>query len=126
MAQGAIDSDWDDAEQPPRKVFDEAVEDLDCDLGAGSIAIDLVTRQPLYVHEQVAHDLYAYYDREGFDLFSYKSHPYLPVGPTDAVYECVYIAHDPQQAHNAGKTYDFPEGRLMKVPLAEAWEDNDA
>lgn len=25
---------------------------------------------------------------------------------------------------NAGKTYDYPEGRLMKIPLAEAWNDD--
>jgi hypothetical protein len=122
---GAIDNEFDEAEQSPKKVFEEAIEELDCDLEAGSVALDLVTRQPLYVHEHVADDLYEYYERDGFDLYSYKSHPSLPVEPTDSVFECVYIAHDPQQAHNAGKCYDFPEGRLMKVPLAEAWDDDD-
>jgi hypothetical protein len=125
MADGAIDNDWETAEQSTEEAMDAAIADLDNKLAAGSVAIDLVTRQPLYVHQQVAETLVEYYEREDFDLYSYKSHPYLPVRMTDRVFECVFIAHDPQQAHNAGKTYDYPAGRLMKVPLKETWEDDD-
>lgn len=122
---GAIDNEFADAEQSPTEAMDAAVAELDAELTAGSVALDLVTRQPLFVRRQVADDLIEYYQENDFDLFSYKSHPYLPVRPDDRAFECVYIAHDPQQAHNAGKTYDFPEGRLMKVPIAEAWGDDD-
>lgn len=121
---GAIDNDWSVSERLPREILEEAVADLDRELTPGSVALDLVTRQPLFIHEQVAEDLVEYYEREEFDLFSYKTHPYLPVSLDDRVFECVFIAHDPQQAHNAGKCYDYPEGRLMKLPIAEAWDDN--
>lgn len=124
MSGGAIDNDWSDSERATREVLESAVEDLDRELSAGSIALDLVTRQPLFVHEQVADDLVEYYEREEFDLFSYKTHPYLPVSLDNRVFECVFISGDPQQAHNAGKCYDYPEGRLMKLPIAEAWDDS--
>lgn len=119
---GAIDHEWSDSERSSREVLETAVEGLDREVAPGSVAIDLVTRQPLYIHEQVADSLVGYYEREGFDLFSYKTHPYPPVRLDDRVFKCAFIAHDPQKAHNPGKTYDYPEGRLMKVPLAEAWE----
>ncbi len=61
---------------------------------AGSIALDLVTRQPLFVHEQVADDLVEYYEREEFDFYSYKTHPYLPVSLDDRVFEYVFISGD--------------------------------
>lgn len=124
MSEGAIDRDWSESERAIEETLAAAIADKDTELSAGSIAIDLVTRQLLYIHKQVSDNLVEYYEKEGFDLNSYKSHPYLPVTTTDAVYECVFIAHDPQQAHNAGKTYAYPRGRLMKVPLAEAWEDD--
>lgn len=124
MSGGAIDNDWSDSERSTREVLEAAVEDLDRELSAGSIALDLVTRQSLYIHEQVADDLVEYYEREEFDLFSYKTHPYLPISLEDRVFECVFISGEPQQAHNAGKTYDYPEGRLMKLPIAEAWDDS--
>lgn len=123
MSNGAIDNDWEDSERSTGEVMRAAIEDLDHELSAGSVAIDLVTSQPLYLHEQVADDLAEYKDENDFDLFSYKSHPYLPVRLDDRVFECVFVTHDPQQAHNSGKTYDYPEGRLMKLPLSEAWDD---
>lgn len=125
MTDGAIDNSFEESEQSAATAMNAAVADLDAELYAGAVAIDLVTRQPLFIRRQVADNLTEYYEENDFDLFSYKSHPYLPVRAEDRAFECVYIAHDPQQAHNAGKTYDFPEGRLMKVPVAEAWEDDD-
>lgn len=119
---GAIDNEWDESEKSGEETMLSKVREKDHALTAGSVAIDLVTRQPLYIHEKSAEDIVEYYEREGFDLFSYKSHPYLPVSLDDQVFECVFIGNDPQTAYNVGKTYDFPEGRLMKVPLAEAWD----
>lgn len=123
MSNGAIDNDWEDSELSTEASMLAAIEDLDHELSAGDVAIDLVTRQPLYLHEQVADDLAEYKEENDFDLFSYKTHPYLPVRLDDRVFECVFVTNDPSQAHNAGKTYDYPEGRLMKLPLAEAWND---
>lgn len=107
MSNGAIDNDWAASERSTEAVMTAAVEDLDHELSAGSVAIDLVE----------------YNEANDFDLFSYKSHPYLPVRLDDRVFQCVFVTHDPQQAHNSGKTYSFPEDRLMKIPLSEAWDD---
>lgn len=87
------------------------------------VGIVHLTRQPLFIHQKKADDLFEFYEDEGFDLYSYKTHPSLPVTVDDRVFESVFVLSDPQQAHNAGKTYSFPEGRLMKLPLAEVWDD---
>jgi len=89
---------------------------------AGGVALDLVTRQPLFVRQVKYDDLREHYDAEGYNLLAYKSHPYLPVSVDDRVFECVFIGHDPESAFKAGDTYDFPEGRLMHVPVEEAWQ----
>jgi hypothetical protein len=66
----------------------------------------------------------AHYDDEGYGLGTYKMHPYLPgIGIGNTVYECVYLDGNPQNAHKPGKTYDFPEARLMHVPVEQAWND---
>lgn len=120
---GAIDHTFDESALSTMEEMDASVADLDTQLEAGAVALDLVTRQPLFIRRKTADTLVEYYEREDFDLYSYKMHPYLPVRKTDSVFECVFIGHDPQQAHNVNKTYDFPASRLMKVPLAEAWDD---
>ena len=37
MAQGALDNEFDDAEQSPREVFDAAIEDLDHAVTKGDV-----------------------------------------------------------------------------------------
>jgi len=95
---------------------------------AGGLAVDLVTRQLLFVRREVAPDLAAYYEAEDFDLLNYGPHPYLPVTVDDAVLECVYIDDVGVQDLDGlaeSKTYDFPQGRLAAVPIQEVWADAD-
>lgn len=121
--QGAIDHDYDDGLRDAREALEDALKDVQTEPMAGGVAIDLVTRQPLFVRRVVADTIVEYYEEEGFDLNSYKTHPYLPVSPDDTVYEVVYITSKPEQAHNPGKTYDMPRGRLMTIPIQESWAD---
>lgn len=117
-ADGAIDNDWSKAEQDYRDQVADALADVETGLKAETVAIDLVTRQPLWVVDRVADTLAAYYEAEGFDLLTYKMHPWLPgIDADDTVFKCVYLDGNPQSAHKPGKTYDFPESRLMRVPL---------
>lgn len=95
---------------------------------AGGLALDLVTRQPLFVRRVVADSVTDYAEAEDFDLLTYKMHEYLPVREDDTVYECVFVADiGAQSLHEWGgaSTYDFPEGRLAVVPVWEAWEGDD-
>lgn len=117
---GAIDNGFDDATVSPTTQLQMNLADVGgrthANLAPGDIAIDLVTRQPLYILNRTAHDLIEYYEREEFDLLSYKQHPFLPVRESDAVYECVFIGNI-DDLHTSSKTYDYPAGRLARVPL---------
>jgi len=92
----------------------------------GGLAVDLVTRQLLMVSDRVADDLPSYYEAEGFDLYNYKMHPYLPVEMDDPVYQCVYVNDVTLEGlsdWSGTKTYDFPRGRLVHVPVEQSWLD---
>jgi hypothetical protein len=119
---GAVDHDYDENELPASEQI--GLDGVQTDPMAGGIAFDLVTRQPLFVHQVVSPTVVEYYEREGFDLLGYKTHPYLPVRPDDTVYECVFITRDAERAHKPGDTYDFPRGRLMHVPIEQAWGES--
>jgi len=123
---GAIDNEFSDAEADAAEQLAASVEDLHTEPIRGGIAIDLVTRQPLFVRRVVADTVVEYFEREGFNLLEYKSHPYLPVRADDTVYECVFVPRSAEKAHNIGGTYDYPRGRLMHVPVEGAWGDADA
>lgn len=124
MPEGAVDQDYDDAELAYHQRVANAVEDVQIDPVEGGVAIDLVTRQPVYVHEKKYDSLEDHYEAEGYDLSTYKMHPYLPgINIFNAVYECVYIDANPENAHKEKKTYDFPQGRLMHLPLELPWLD---
>jgi hypothetical protein len=121
---GAVDHDYDDAARDYSDRLADALADVPTDPEPGCLVIDLVTRQLLYVTERVADSCQAYEQAEGFDLVTYKMHPWLPgIGADNAVYECVYLDANPQNAHKPGKTYDFPEARLMRVPHELAHTD---
>jgi hypothetical protein len=125
--QGAIDNDYDDAEQSYDEQIADAFDAIQQEPMVGGIAIDLVTRQAMFVREQVADTCRDYYESEGFDLVTYKMHPWLPgIGPENAVFECVYLDGNPQNAHKPGNTYDFPEARLMHYPIELAWDAYEA
>ena len=122
--QGAIDADFDDAELSYEERVATALEGARTDPVAGGVAIDIVTRQAVFVRQQKYHSLEAHYEAEGYDLATYKMHAYLPgIDVDNAVYECVYVDANPQNAHKPGKTYDFPSARLMHLPVEQAWGD---
>lgn len=122
--QGAVDHDYGDAELSYSEQLDRALEGVQTEPMSGGIAIDIVTRQPVFVRRAVAETCREYYHEEGFDLVTYKMHPWLPgIGPENTVYECSYIDGNPQNAHKQGKTYDFPAARLMHLPVELSWTD---
>jgi len=122
MTDGAVDHDYEEGERPYAELLAEALEGVQQEPIEGGIALDLVTRQAMYVRKQVADTCRDYYHEEGFDLVTYKMHPWLPgIGPENAVYEAVYLDGNPQNAHKPGRTYDFPSARLMHFPVEMAW-----
>ena len=121
--QGALDNDFDDAELSYDQQLENALDGIQTEPMEGGIAIDLVTRQPMFVRRKVADSLEQYYHENSFDLATYNEHPYLPVRADDAVFECVFLQGDPNGAQKVGKTYDYPRGRLMTVPVHHAWQD---
>ncbi|MFC5278671.1 hypothetical protein ACFPM1_07870 [Halorubrum rubrum] len=124
--QGAIDQDFDDAELPYEERVAAALEDVRTEPMPGGVAIDVVTRQAVFVRQEKYESLEAHYEAEGYDLATYKMHPYLPgIGVDNSVYECVYLDGNPQNAHKPGKTYDFPSARLMHFPAEQAWDDSE-
>ena len=118
--EGAIDNSFDEAERDPKEILAEAAAEHHRDLQKGDVAIDLVTRQPLFVTGVAASTLPDYYEREEFDLLSYKAHPYLPVRMDDRVLECVFVPRSVEAVHKIGKEYAYPEGRLARVPIERA------
>jgi hypothetical protein len=123
MPEGALDADFDDAERSYDERLADALADVPDGPTPGGVAIDIVTRQPVFVRQQVTETCRQYYEEEGFDLVTYKTHPFLPgVDADNAVYECVFIDGNPENAHKPGKTYDYPEGRLMHLPVELAWD----
>ena len=121
---GAIDNSFDDAERDARDELVEAYADHQRAFRPTDVAIDLVTRQPLFVVGVVADSLPEYYEAEGFDLLNYKSHPYLPVRVDDSVVKCVFVPRSVEKSHKVGKTYDYPVGRLARVPIEQAVDDD--
>jgi hypothetical protein len=121
---GAVDNEYSDGELPYDDQVAEALADVRTEPMAGAVAIDIVTRQAVFVRQQVAATCREYYHEENFDLVTYKMHPWLPgIGPDNAVYECSYLDGNPQNAHKQGKTYDFPAARLMHLPVELSWTD---
>lgn len=123
MPEGAVDADYDDAELDAEATLADHIADLEGrphgTLSPGDVAIDLVTRQALYVTARVADDLVEYYEAEGFDLLTYKQHAFLPVRQSDPVYECVFVG-GVDDLHSFSDTYDYPAGRLARVPVEMA------
>ncbi|EMA69151.1 hypothetical protein C461_03212 [Halorubrum aidingense JCM 13560] len=124
--QGAIDADFDDAEISYEQRVANALEDVRTEPVPGSLAIDLVTRQLLFVRAKVADTLGEYYEQENFDLATYGPHPWLPVDVDDAAYECYYIndlSLDGLDDLADLKDYAFPAGRLAVVGVEQAWAE---
>jgi len=123
MTDGAVDNDYDDARQSYEERVADALAGVQQEPTVGGVAIDLVTRQAMFVKSRVADTCAEYYEQENFDLVTYKMHPWLPgISPNNAVYEAVYLDGNPQNAHKPGKTYAFPSARLMHFPAEMAWD----
>lgn len=126
----AVDNDYDDSVKPYAERVADALEDVRTEPVPGSLAIDVVTRQLLFVRARVADDLAEYYERENFDLATYGPHPYLPgVTVDNAAFECYYVndlSMDGIDELHKRRDYDFPEGRLAVVPVENAWTDGEA
>ena len=122
---GAIDNDYSDAERDYADRVAAALEGIRTEPVAGSLAIDVITRQLLFVRSKVADDLATYYEQEGFDLLTYGPHPWLPgVTAENAAYECYYVndlSLDGIDDLGKRRDYDFPSGRLAVVPIEQAW-----
>jgi len=122
---GAIDNEFAANEREPRDQIEDALADHNRSVEPGDIAIDLVHHRPIFVRRVVADSCVAYWeDGEDFDITTYKAHPYLPVTADDRVVECVFIPTKPVDiTHEPGsKTYDYPTGRLARVPVEHLWD----
>jgi len=120
---GAVDADFDDALQEYDERVAEALAEVPSEPIEGGIAIDIVTRQAVFVRQKEYDTCREHYEAENFDLVTYKMHPFLPgISPENSVYECVYLDANPQNAHKPGKTYSFPSARLMHFPAEMAWD----
>lgn len=125
MPDGAIDRDYDDSEQPYENQVADALDGVQTELMPGDVAIDLVTRQTLYVRDVEYPSLEAFFEEEGYCLATYNEHPFLPgVTLENRVLECVFV-EGPDGVHNQSRTYSYPEGRLMRVPCDLAWREEE-
>jgi len=120
---GAIDNDYGDAERDYAEQVADALADVRTELVPGSVAIDLVTRQLVFVREEAYPTCADHYEAEGYDLCTYKMHPWLSVTPDDSVYEVAFLDGNPENVHKTGRTYDYPASRLIPVPVEQAWNE---
>jgi len=119
MPEGAVDRDYDENELTYDERIANALEDVRTEIVPGSVAIDLVTRQLVFVRQLSYETCREHYEQEGYDLVTYKMHPWLGVTPDDTVWEVAFVDSNPE----FGKTYDYPDSRLMPVPVEQAWID---
>lgn len=115
---GAVDADFDDAATDAEAQLRKNIAAYPSAIQPGDVVIDLVERRPLYVRERkgTAVDVF---EREAFDLTTYKAHPWLPIGPHDDVFECVFLPTKPSDLPSKKKsqTYSYPRGRLARVAV---------
>lgn len=125
MPEGAVDNEYEEAERSYQQRVADALDDVRTEPVAGSLAIDLCTRQLLFVRQKVYDNLEEHYQAENYDLATYGPHPWLPVTVDDAVYECYYVDGNPDNVgdEHKKKDYDFPRGRLIALPIEQAWND---
>jgi hypothetical protein len=122
---GAVDNDFDDAATDAEAQLRKNIAEFPAGIKRGDIVIDLVEGRPLYVRERkgTAVDVF---EREAFDLTTYKAHPWLPIGPHDDVFECVFLPTKPSDIPSKKKsqTYSYPRGRLARVPVEWLYDSN--
>lgn len=123
--EGAIDEPFSANEREAREQIEDGLAKHNTGIKAYDVAIDLVYHRPVLVRRKIADSCVAYWnDGKDFDITTYKAHPYLPVTPDDAVFECVYLPTKPGDIrHTPGdNTYDFPAGRLARVPVENLYD----
>lgn len=120
---GAIDRTFAEKETDPREQIEDELAGKNTELSAGDVAIDLVYHRPVYIRRNAADSCVEYWKDGDFDITTYKAHPYLPVTAEDPVFECVYLPTKPGDITHEAKsnTYDFPSGRLARVPVELLW-----
>lgn len=123
---GAVDNDFDDAARDPEALLEERLDAFPRTIEAGDVVIDVVTGRPLYVWRRSAPTAADYFDREDFDLTTYKAHPWLPVSAHDPIYECAFLPTKPEDIPGSkkSKTYDYPRGRLARVPVEWLFDED--
>lgn len=117
--EGAVDKSFDAAERDARSILQENIDSFPSDIRGGDVVIDLVKNRPLYVRRKVADTAVDYFDTQDFDLTTYKAHPFLPVSPDDTIFECAFLPTTVEDIRTsaASKSYDYPTGRLIRVPV---------
>lgn len=115
---GAVDNDFDDAATDAEEQLRKNIAAYPAGIKPGDIVIDLVEGRPLYVRERKGTAIEVF-ERESFDLTTYKAHPWLPVTPHDDVFECVFLPTKPADIPSKKKsqTYSYPRGRLARVAV---------
>jgi hypothetical protein len=121
---GAIDNTFDESERKAHDRLTDSLSQFPRQVQPGDIVIDLVQGRPLYVSRVRADTAVEYFDDEDFDLTTYKVHPWLPIRPDDTIFECVFVPTKPQDipADPADKTYDYPSGRLARIPIEHLYD----
>lgn len=122
---GAIDNTFDDTERDARSILEENLSAFAAEVNAGDVVIDMVENRPLFVRRKKADTAVEYFEDHDFDLTTYKAHPWLPITPDDTIFETVFIPTKLKDipTSTADKTYDYPRGRLARVPLEFLWND---
>lgn len=123
---GAIDNSFDDAERDPRQILEDELATYPREIKPGDIVLDMVERRPLYIRRKTSDSAAEYFATHDFDLTTYKAHPWLPIGPDDAVFECVFIPTKPSKitVEPKGQSYDYPRGRLIRIPIEYLYDSN--
>lgn len=121
---GAIDNEFDDFEESPRHVLEENLSAFAAEVKPGDVVIDMVENRPLYVRRVKADTAVEFFEEQDFDLTTYKAHPWLPVTPDDTVFETVFLPTKLKDipTSEGDKTYDYPRGRLARVPIEFLWD----
>ena len=124
------DHDIDDAEDDRasiRERLQSKTDDFAEEVRPGDVVIDMVEDRPLFVRRKVAESAVDYYADTDFDLTTYKKHRWLPVTPDDAVFECVFLPTHLRDipASKKKQTYDYPRGRLARVPVEWFWGSDE-
>ena len=94
---------------------------VDGRIKVGDVCHDVLGSGTLQVVCKAADSVSEFASREDFNLVEYKTHPLLDVDDSQSVWTCVYLPNEPTVSFNG--TYDFPDGRLARVPIETASQD---